>query len=128
MKGLSSIMPEGKATSSKNMGGKLIPQLELQERQAYLTFELSPANAPVLPLPLKCSIVLLDEKGRVRLEESYTISAINEQLEITLPKLSAGSYNAWIKLQGKAYIRQFTIESKANEGWRMLLRKIGLSF
>lgn len=131
MNGLSSVLPEeGEAASSEANVSKLIPQLLFEKSRAYLSFQLTPDNASFsnLELPIRCSFVLLDEKGRVRAEHLYSIESINDRFEIELPKLRAGSYNAWIKLQDKAYIRKYTAESDESSGWRMMLKKLGLPF
>ncbi|MCB0630031.1 MAG: hypothetical protein R2824_14525 [Saprospiraceae bacterium] len=95
---------------------------------ACLTFKGSIPSSIAASISFRCDFLLLDEKGRVRLEESYDFESPNEAVEIPLPKLSPGTYNAWIKVNGKAHIRPLVIERSAPKGWRQKLRNLGLPF
>jgi hypothetical protein len=124
MKGLSSLLPERVASIEEGLSNMLNPQLTLENGRAILSFPQVSSKSLIFQEPVRCSFLLLDEKGRVRLEETHNLQSA-DQMEISLPKLSAGTYNAWIKIGGKSYIRQLIIEGPKRSSW---LKRLGLPF
>ena len=64
-----------------------------------------------LAAPAELSLILQDELGRSRLEKRFTLAIGKNRIELHLPELSAGLYNAWIDVAGQTFIRPLTVEN-----------------
>lgn len=88
----------------------------------YLQYQVH-LNTGVLSIQNKfdrtCSlnIALLDEKGRVIIEQNIKQSKNNASVQLEFPALKVGNYNAWIQMNGKTYLRQLSVEKTASFNW-----------
>ncbi|MCG8330075.1 MAG: hypothetical protein MI974_20425 [Chitinophagales bacterium] len=61
-------------------------------------------------------IDLLDDLGRSYLHKSFSLIAGQHTLNIQLPKMPAGNYNAWISIGEKTVIEKLTIDKPRPKG------------
>ncbi len=65
-----------------------------------------------LTMPTTASLILLDELGRATFNGRYELTSGTTELELHLPNLPGGTYNAWIEINDRTFIRQMSIEQE----------------
>ena len=56
------------------------------------------------------SLRLFDQYGYTRQKEDFQVKKGQNNLELDCSGLEAGDYSAWIELEGKTYLRGFSIQ------------------
>lgn len=78
-----------------------------------------------VPVKTRVAIVILKEFGFNDFEHALYLDESNSTCQLSLPNLESGSYNAWIEVNGRTYIRQLRVENKSKGTW---VGKIGRLF
>lgn len=107
-------------TTQKLMQKRFIGELNLTISSDRLTAELR----CVLPNAESISVIVQDELGRSRWTGSFAMPAGKSTLQLDLPLLSNGSYNAWIEAGEETVIRSFTVEGLEASGLLGRLRQL----
>lgn len=75
-----------------------------------------------LPTGTELSLILQDEMGRSWMDKRFKVPAGKTELDLGLPKLSPGRYNAWIEVNGETFIRPLVVNG--NSGTDGILEKV----
>ena len=81
-------------------------------------------------LPVDCSqscrfsMIVQNKDGQPQLEENAQLEAGEQVLSFDLSRLKKGNYDAWIELDGKTFIRNFTIEADEEAGFFNKMKKL----
>jgi hypothetical protein len=91
------------------------------------TFQINDKTAN---LPIDCSqdcrfsMIVQNKDGQPQLEENAQLEAGEQVLTFDLSRLKNGSYDAWIEVDGKTFIRNFTIETGEEDGFFNKMKKL----
>ena len=72
------------------------------------------------------AFILCDELGKTHYEKNFKLKRGRNTLDLNLPDLKKGKYNAWIQVQGKTFLRKLDIKEEAPKGlfasWSKLVK------
>jgi len=72
------------------------------------------------------AFILCDELGKTHYEKNFKLKRGSNTLDLHLPDLKKGKYNAWIQVQGKTFLRKLAIEKESPKGffasWNKLIK------
>ena len=70
------------------------------------------------------ALILCDELGKTHYEKSFKLKRGANNLNLNLPDLKKGKYNAWIEIQGKTFLRKLYVEKEASKSFLSLFDKL----
>ena len=70
----------------------------------------------ILPKAAVVNVIVQDIVGRSRIEEKFSLEKGNQVISLNITHLSEGSYNAWISLIDKTFLRNFQVKKASNNG------------
>jgi len=71
------------------------------------------------PHPSTLSVDILDVKGRMAAQHKEQLGAGPQRIDVPLPDIQPGAYNAWVKIGDLTAIRQFAVPRPTTASGRL---------